>query len=66
MKLAVMLWIMIGTTLAGLFVLAVLMVPGLAWAQVKLWIAIAALVGAVVGYPISAAIAKNIERQTAR
>ena len=66
MKLAVMLWMMIGTTLAGVLVLAVLMVPGLQWTQVKLWIPIVALVGAVIGYPISAAIAKSIERQTAR
>jgi hypothetical protein len=65
MKLAIMLWMMIGTTLAGVLVVAVLMVPGLQ-PQAKMWIPVAALVGAVVGFPISAMIAKAIERQTAR
>ena len=66
MKLAVMLWMMIGTTLAGLLVLVVLMIPGMQFSAVKLWIAVAAVVGAVIGFPISMSIAKAIERQTQR
>jgi uncharacterized membrane protein len=65
MKLAVMLWMMIGTTLAGVLVVAVLMVPSLQ-PQAKMWIAVAAAVGAVIGFPISMQIAKAIERQTQR
>lgn len=66
MKLAVMLWMMIGTTLAGLLVLVVLMIPGMQFSAVKLWIAVAVVVGAVIGFPISMSIAKAIERQTQR
>lgn len=65
MKLAVMLWIMIGTTLAGVLVVAVLMIPALQ-PQAKMWIAAAAAAGAVLGIPVAMAVAKAIERQTAR
>lgn len=65
MKLAAMLWIMIGTTFAGMLVVAVLLVPSLQ-AQAKMWIAIAAATGAVLGVPVALTVAKAIERQTQR
>jgi hypothetical protein len=58
LKVATLIWIMLGTTLAGIAVLAVLATPSLAGQSLKL-IPIAALAGAIVALPISAIIAKK-------
>jgi len=59
MRLAVVLWAVAATTLAGIFIIIVLVVPSLAEHDAKL-ILPAALSGALIAAPISYAIAKKL------
>lgn len=63
-KLASLIWIMLGTTLAGIAVMVVLVVPSLAADTMRL-LPIAAAAGALVAIPISMWIAKRIQAQAA-
>ncbi len=63
-RLAVLLWIMGGTVLAGVAVVAVLMVPSLQ-AEAMRFIPIAGIAGYVVGIPLALAAAKAITHGTA-
>lgn len=59
LKLASMIFTMLGTTLAGIGVLIVLTVPSLS-TQDRLGIPIAALIGAAIALPLSWLVAKRI------
>lgn len=59
LKLASMIFTMLGTTLAGIAVLVVLTVPSLAEQGMKM-IPIAAAIGAAIGLPLSFIVAKRI------
>lgn len=59
MKVALLVWIMLGTTLAGAAVLAVLCVPSLAPLAMK-YIPMAGIGGYVVALPLSFVVAKQI------
>jgi hypothetical protein len=63
-RLAVLLWVIMGTVFAGLLVMVVLLVPGLAVQAMKL-IPIAAVVGAILAVPFSFVAAKAIAARTA-
>ena len=63
MTLALVLWAVAGTTLAGIFIIVVLVVPSLAEQDAKL-ILPAALLGALVAVPISYVIARKITSVT--
>ncbi len=58
-RLAVLLWILAGTVLAGAFVTVVLMMPSLQSQAMKL-IPLAALAGAIVAIPLAIVAAKSI------
>ena len=64
-KLASLIWIMLGTTLAGILVTVVLVVPSLASDSMR-WLPIAAIAGAVIAIPISIMIANRIKAETSR
>lgn len=64
-RLAALLWIMGGTVLAGVAVLAVLLTPSLQSEALR-FIPIAAIVGYVVGIPVALAAAKAITQNAAR
>lgn len=61
LKIAVLVWIMLGTTLAGACLMAVLLVPSLADQAMKN-IPFAVLAGFVVAMPLSYLVAKRIGR----
>ena len=63
MRLALVLWAVAATTLAGIFIIIVLVVPSLAEQDAKL-ILPAALLGPLVAVPISYAIAKKLTSVT--
>ncbi len=63
-RLAVLLWVIMGTVFAGIFVTVVLLVPGLAVQAMKL-IPIVATIGAVLAIPFSFLAAKAIAARTA-
>lgn len=58
-KLGILIWIMLGTVLAGLAVTAVILVPAL-YAQGMKTIPVAALAGFVIAFPFSLIVAKKI------
>ena len=60
-KIAVLIWMMVGTTLAGLCVLAVLLIPALSHGEM-LFVPVAALAGFGIGVPLSYMIASRISR----
>ena len=63
-RLAIMLWVIGGSVLAGVFVTVVLLVP--AWQMMAMkYIPIAALIGAVVAIPLAVVAAKSISAKTA-
>ena len=62
-KIASLIWIMLGTTLAGILVMVVLVVPSLAADTMRL-LPIAAAAGAVIAIPVSMMIAKRIQAQS--
>jgi len=62
--LAVLLWVVGGTVLAGVFVTVVLLVPSLA-GQAMRFIPIAAAAGAIVGIPFAVVAARAITAKTA-
>ena len=64
-KIASLIWIVLGTTLAGILMTVVLVVPQLANDSMRM-IPIAVLLGAVIAVPISMMIAKRIQAQTVR
>ncbi|MEQ1669668.1 MAG: hypothetical protein ABL893_02305 [Hyphomicrobium sp.] len=64
-KVASLIWIMLGTVLAGIATTVVLVVPQLA-ADSERMIPLAAIAGAVLGIPLSMLIAKRIQAQTVR
>lgn len=64
LKIATLVWIVLGTTLAGVAVTAVIAVPSL-YDQGMKWIPIAAGIGFVVAIPLAAMIAKRILALTA-
>ncbi len=59
LRLAILLWILIGTTLAGTFILAVVAVPSLADQGMRL-IPWAGAAGFLLGVPVAAYIARAI------
>ncbi len=65
LKLAVLIWMMLGITLAGILVIVIVTVPSL-YAQGMRLIPIAAAVGFALAVPASIVIAKKIESATAR
>jgi hypothetical protein len=64
LRVALLVWIMLGTTLAGIAVMAVLATPSLS-ADAKSLIPWAAGIGAVVALPISYVVAGMITRRMA-
>jgi hypothetical protein len=64
-RLAVLLWLMGGTVLAGVFVMIVLMSPDLQ-VQAMRWIPIGAGVGYVIGIPLAFIVARPIAKTTTR
>ncbi|NVO13391.1 MAG: hypothetical protein HXX10_05080 [Rhodoplanes sp.] len=65
LKLAVLIWMMLGITLAGALVVVIVTVPSL-YAQGMSLIPIAAAVGFIVAIPAAIVIAKKIDSATAR
>ncbi len=65
LKIAIIVWMMAGTVLAGFAIIGVLSVPTLA-AHDTQNIPIAALIGAVVAIPVAYVVAKRIAALTAR
>lgn len=65
LKIASLIWIMLGTTLAGIGIVVVLVVPDLAKDSMR-FIPIACAAGALIAMPISMLIAKRIQAQTLR
>lgn len=65
LKIAILVWMMAGTTLAGIAIMAVLAVPSLA-AHDTQYIPIAAIAGVVVAIPLAYVVAKRIMALTAR
>lgn len=63
-RLAVLLWVVGATTLAGIFVVVVLMVPSLAGATIAQNIIWAAVAGSVMAVPLAFASAKAIAAKT--
>lgn len=63
-KVALLVWIMLGTVLAGVGVVSVLMTPGL-MAQGMKFIPISALAGFALAIPLSLLIAKQLVKTTA-
>jgi hypothetical protein len=64
LRVALLVWIMLGTTLAGIAVMVVLATPSLS-ADAKSFIPWAAAIGAVVALPISYVVAGMITRRMA-
>lgn len=63
-RLAIMLWVIGGSVLAGVLVMVVLLVP--AWQIMAMkYIPIAAAIGVVVAIPLAIAAAKSISARTA-
>lgn len=65
LKLAALIWMMLGITLAGILVVVIVTVPSL-YAQGMRLIPIAAAVGFVLAIPAAIVIAKRIESATVR
>ena len=65
LKIAILVWLMLATTLAGAAVLVVLSLPSLAGQDMRL-IPIAAGAGAVVAIPFAVLVAKRILALTAK
>lgn len=64
-KIAIIVWMMAGTTLAGIAVMVVLTVPALAVHDMQ-YIPVAAAIGFVVAVPLAYLVAKRITALTAR
>jgi hypothetical protein len=64
-KIAIIIWMMAGTVLAGIAIMAVLAVPTLAVHDMQ-YIPIAAGVGFIVAIPVAYLVAKRISALTAR
>ena len=64
-KVAIIIWLMLGTVFAGAAILAVLAMPSLAGQDMKL-IPIVAGIGAVVAIPFAIVVAKRILALTAK
>lgn len=64
-RLAILLWVIGGTVLAGILVTVVLVVPAWSGALAIKYIPIAALIGAVVAIPAAIVAAKAIAARTA-
>lgn len=64
LKIAILVWMMAGTTLAGIAVMVVLAVPSLAVKDMQ-YIPIAAVLGFVVAIPLAYVVAKRITALTA-
>jgi hypothetical protein len=64
-KIAIIVWMMAATVLAGFAIIVVLTVPSLATRDMQ-YIPIAALVGAVIAIPVAYLVAKRIAALTAR
>ncbi len=65
LKIAVIVWMMAGTTLAGIAIMAVLAVPSLAAHDMQ-YIPLAAIAGFLVAIPLAYVVAKRITALTAR
>lgn len=65
LKLAVLIWMMLGTTLAGALVVVIVTVPSL-YADGMRLIPIVAAVGFIVAIPAAIVIAKKIDQATAK
>jgi hypothetical protein len=65
LKIAIIIWMIAGTVLAGIAIMAVLTVPSLAVHDMQ-YIPIAAAVGFVVAIPVAYLVAKRITALTAR
>jgi hypothetical protein len=65
LRLATLIWMMLGITLAGILVVVIVTVPSL-YAQGMSLIPIAAAVGFIVAIPAAIVIAKKIDQATAR
>ncbi len=63
-KVAALLWVVGGATLAGIFIMIVLMIPSMQFEAPK-YILIAAIAGFVVGIPLSLIAAKAITQRRA-
>lgn len=63
-KVAILVWIVLGVVLAGVGVMAILVMPGFAGQELKL-IPIAAIAGYIVAAPISFVIARAIVKAAA-
>lgn len=59
LKVGVLVWLILGTTLAGSAMLVVLVIPGLANEAMK-WVPTSAIAGFVIAIPFSLMIAKQI------
>lgn len=64
-KIAIIVWMMAGTTLAGIAIMVVLSVPSLAARDME-YIPIAAAIGAVIAIPLAYVVAKRIVALTSR
>ena len=64
-KIAVIVWMIAGTMLAGIAIMAVLTVPSLAVHDMQ-YIPIAAIVGFLIAIPVAYLVAKRITALTAR
>ena len=65
LKIAILVWMMAGTTLAGIAIMVVLTVPALAVHDMQ-YIPIAAVVGFLIAIPLAYLVAKRITALTAR
>ncbi len=65
LKLAIVVWIVLGATVAGAALAVVLAVPSLSQNAMKL-VPIAALLGFAVAIPLSVVVARRIDAQTRR
>lgn len=59
LKVGILVWLILGTTLAGSAVLVVLVVPGLSDEAMK-WVPTSAIAGFILAFPLSLIIAKQI------
>lgn len=64
-KIASLIWIVLGTTLAGIAMIVVLVIPSLANDSMRM-IPLSAAIGAILAIPFSMLIAKRIQAQTVR